>query len=139
VVVSSGPGTSGTTESADLFGRPKEWAAALDGLATRLFRDRPAPRRNEWTAETPAPPVRSGWLKPWMVAAGAGALAGAVAIPFGLSNRANRDALTSTPHLQSEIDRLNSLQQTQGIIADGLFAAAFIGGCTAIWLALCED
>jgi hypothetical protein len=71
--------------------------------------------------------------------AGASAAAAVVGIPFGLSNRANRDEIASIAHTQDEKDRLNSRQMTQGMVADALFAAALGGACVALWLALHQD
>jgi hypothetical protein len=142
VVVAKRPGASGATESADLSGGPSAWTAVLDGMAARLFPERPRDKTDDKTDRllAPAPPpATSGWLKPWMLAAAAGATAGAIGIPFGLENRKNRDALMSVPADQAEIDRLNRLQQTQGLIADALFVAALFGAGAAIWLALEQD
>lgn len=140
------------TGEIDLPRAREGWGPPLAALAGALFEAKVLPQVVEETppldaqpqviAVAPPQPVEPPSVlreyAPW-IAIGAGGLAAAAGVGFGLSARSARSSARDEPHTDREFEELEDRAFGHGLAANVLFGAAVIGAGTGVVLLLLED
>jgi hypothetical protein len=130
----------------DLLRAERTWSETLGAIAAKLFpegatiatttADTPSIEASRAVQATPnlvppervetTPPAKSVSVLPW-AAIGAGAVALAVGVGFGLDSKAARDSAANMPHTSSEIDDLRGRAIGHAWVANILYGVALVG------------